>query len=165
VHGAAVDPFELGHPAADVRTVRIEPSCLAGRVEDAIRPRVGPRPGDPLPVPDVVRHVAVDEVLREVRGPETPVQIQVLHEERRRDQPCAVRHRPFRKELPHPGIDERIAGSPRLPSSECRRILAPEILSRVEILARDTRLGGEQLVVEVAPAELPPERFAGGLLP
>src|SRR6185312_4979489 len=96
--------------------VRIEPPSLARRVEDAIRPRVGPRPGDPLPVPDVVRDVTVDEVLREVRGPETPVQVQMLREERCRDQPYAVRHRPFGEKLPHPGIDERIAGSPFLPS-------------------------------------------------
>ena len=70
VHCAPVDRLELGHPAPDVRAIRIEPPCLARRVEDAIGPRVGPCPGDPLPISDVVRDVAVDEVVREVRGPE-----------------------------------------------------------------------------------------------
>ena len=136
---------------------------LPRRIEDAVGPRVGSRPGDPLPVPDVVRHVAVDEVLREVGRALPPVQVEVLREERRGDEPCPVVHRALGAELPHPCVHDRVPRLPLPPCCERVRVVAPAIVTRTEVVPRDPGVGLEQLMMEVAPAELARERLAAGL--
>ena len=115
MHRAALDLSELGHPAADVVAIRVVALRLPRRVEHAVGPGVGPGSRDPLPVPDVVGKVAVDEEVGVVRGAETPVDVQVLGQEGRGDEPCPVVHEPLGAELPHARVDERIAGAAVLP--------------------------------------------------
>jgi hypothetical protein len=147
----------------DVRAVRVEPPRLARRVENTVRARVCPRSGDPLPVARVVHDVAVHEVLGEVRGAEPPVEVQVLDEERRRDEPRATRHPPLRGELSHPRVDERIAGPSLLPRREGIGVVAPAVSAWPQVLAGDPRLGVVQLMMEVAPAQLADPRLSARL--
>ena len=95
-----------------------------------------------------------------MRGAETPVDVQVLGQERRGDEPCPVVHEPLGAELPHARVDERIAGAAVLPGLERLAVVAPAVAARTQVLGRDLGARGEQLVVEVAPAELAHERLA-----
>lgn len=69
-------------------------------------------------------------------------------------------HRPLGGELSHPRVDERVARASVLPRGERLRIVPPAVASRAEVAARRARIRREQLVVEVAPAQLPNERLA-----
>ena len=53
-----------------------------------------------------------------MRGAETPVDVQVLGQEGRGDEPGPVVHEPLDAELPHARVDERIAGAAVLPGLE-----------------------------------------------
>ena len=94
---------------------------------------------------------------------EPPVQVEVLREERGGDEPCSVVHRPLGAELAHPGVHDRVAGPPFLPRRERVGVVAPAIVTRTEVASCDPGIGIEQLMVEVAPAELAHERLAAGL--
>ena len=155
----AVDARELGDVAAHVVAGRVEPLGLRDRVEHAIRPRVDSRPRDPLPVAAVVRHIAVDEQTGEVRRAQPPVEVEVLGQERRRQQARAVVHEALARELAHAGVDDRVARATVLPGRQRLGVVAPAMAARAEVGVRDLRPGREQLRVEVAPAELAHERL------
>ena len=66
---------------------RVESLRLHDRVEHAVRPGVDAGSGDPLPVADVARDVAVDEQVGEDARTAPPVDPEHLREERPDDQP------------------------------------------------------------------------------
>src|SRR5580765_8926415 len=101
--------------------------CLPERVERAVATRVRSGAGDPLPVADVVGDVAVDEPVEVVSRSGAPVEAEVADEERRGDQPRAVVHVALAQQLPHAGIDDRIAGLAVLPCLERLAVAAPSI--------------------------------------
>ena len=156
----ATERGELGHVAAHVVAVGVEARALHGRVEDAVRVGVGAGPGDPLPVEVVVGDVAVEQVIEEVARTGAPVDVQVLGEERRHDHAGAVVHEALARELAHAGVDDRVAGAALLPRGERARVVVPAIASRPVVGPRGVGTGGEDLVEEVAPAQLPEERVA-----
>ena len=165
MNGATLDRGQLGYVAADVRAVGVEAMRLPERVERPPRARVRSRAGDPLPVADVVCDVAVDEPVEEVPRSRAPVDAQVAHEERRRDQPSAVVHVPLAQKLSHAGVNDRVAGLAVLPRLERLADAAPSITARTHVLVRRLRSRGEQLVEEVAPRKLAHEgRYCGDLL-
>ena len=107
---------ELGHPAADVRAVGVEPLALRDRVEDAkARLRVDAAAGRPLPAEVVRGPVAVGEVLHVVRLAAPVVDEQVLGEEARRDHARAVVHEALGEQLARRGVDDGVAGRSRHP--------------------------------------------------
>ena len=74
---------DLGDPAAHVRAAGIEAFALCHRIEDAeIGCGVQAGAGDPLPVPGIVRDVAIDEAVPEPGLTLAPVDQQVLRKER-----------------------------------------------------------------------------------
>ena len=153
-------PASSGHVAAHVGAVGVEAPGLRRRVEDAVRARVDARAGDPLPVAGVVRDVAIDEQRGEVRRPEPPVDVQILRQERRREQPRAVVHEALARELPHPRVDDRVARAALLPGREALGVVrASGGRAAGSRVVDDLGARGEQLRVEVAPAELPHERL------
>jgi len=74
-----------------------------------------PGPGHPLPVADVLRRVAVVERPAKDVLTDPPVDEQVLREKAARHHSEPVVQPARRGELPHRGIDDRIAGPARHP--------------------------------------------------
>ncbi len=90
----------------------------------------------------------------------------MLDQETRRDHPHAIVHPPGRPQLPHPGIDDRVAGPPLRPRLELRAYrrrpdVAPR--DRIQLLARILRaIIGElqdHILRIVAPADLAQEHI------
>ena len=130
----------------------------ARRVVDAIRPRVDAGTRDPLPVADVLRHVAVEKEVEEVARTVAPVDPEVLDEERGRHHPCAVVHPALCPQLTHARVDERKARHPLLPGLEPVGVVDPAVAARPQVVHLRLGTRSEELGVEVAPAELPDER-------
>src|SRR3954462_6452966 len=107
---------QLRHPAAHVVAVGVELAALRHRVED---PEVGrgvrAGAGHPLPAVVVGGDVPVDEVVEEVPGPDRPPHVEVLGEEAGRDHPHPIVHPALLEQLPHAGVDDRVAGAPLPP--------------------------------------------------
>ena len=93
-----------------------------------------------------------------------PVDPEVLDEERGGDHPGPVVHPAFLAQLPHAGVDERVAGHPFLPGREPVGVVEPAVTARPQVLDLRSRLRVEDLRVEVPPAELAHERLAAALL-
>ena len=68
---------------------------------------------------------------------------------------------PSRAQLAHRGVDERVAGAALLPGGDRVRVVPPDAATGMEIAPFQLGRGGEELGVEVAPAELP-EQLLGG---
>ena len=116
---AAGSVGEFGYPAADVAPVGVEPLALAARVEDPeVRSGVGAGTGRPLPAVVVRGQITVVEVVEEVAGATSPVEVEILHEEAGDDHPHPVVDEPLGDELTHSGVDDREAGAARAPGSE-----------------------------------------------
>ena len=99
------------------------------------------------------------EEVEEVAGARPPVDVQVLGEERRHDQPGAVVHRsPPGQELAHAGVDDRVAGAALLPGASRVGVVAPVVAAVAVVGPGGVGTGGEDLAEEVAPAELADER-------
>src|SRR5262245_31715243 len=160
-----IDGSELGHVAPDVGAFRVEAFGLRDRVEDSIRPRIGPGSCHPLPVTRVVGDVAVHQKRQEVCGATPPIDAQVLDEERGDDQARAVVHDALARELTHARVDDGIARATRLPRLERPPIDAPPVAARPVVRPRDRRKGRRHLMVEIAPAELTYERVSTGPTP
>ena len=69
------------------------------------------------------------------------------------------------EQLPHPGIHDRVSGSSLLPRFERVGVVPPVVVARALVVAWRSTVGREQLVVEVAPAELADEGLAARLRP
>ena len=67
---------------------------------------------------------------------EAPVDPQVAHQKRRADLPQKVRHLPLREQLPHAGVDERVARAAPAPQTKEPRgagvVRPPSMARRVE---------------------------------
>ena len=114
-----VERRDLRHVAADEFARRIEALRLRHRVEDAeIRLRVAARRRRPLPAAVVRREIVVDQLVGEVALAPAPVDEQVLDEEGRRDHAQPVVHVARRVQLPHRGVDDRVARPPVAPRRE-----------------------------------------------
>jgi hypothetical protein len=147
---------ELRHPPTDVVTLGVEPLGLPKGIEAAVRLGVGARAGHPLPVAGVVGHVGVEQVVGVPALAVTPVEPERLGEERGRDQAGPVVHEALRGELAHAGVDHGDAGPAGLPGRE-REGVAPPLFDRAATVRRPAQVGeaGQDLVEEVAPAQLP----------
>ena len=150
-------PLQLRDPAPDVLPAGVEALALRGRVEDAeVRLGVGARGRRPLPAAVVAGRVAVHEPAHEPALAGAPVDVQILGEKARDDHAHAVVHPAGRRQLPHPGIDDRIPGHAGLPRLEAVRIVVP--FQRVACLAERTvehpGMRIEDGVVELAPHQL-----------
>ena len=113
-----------------------------------------PVPGDPLPVAGVVGDLAVAEQVPEMPGAPAPVEVEVLGQEGGDDHPRPVVHAPLAPQLAHRRVDDRVAGAPLLPGLEGAARARPAVAAGPVVAARQGRVGGKHLVVEVAPAEL-----------
>ena len=110
---------QLRHPLADEFAVGIEALALQQGVEDAeVRLGIDARAGAEAPPAVVGREVAVDQHRHEVDFAEAPVQQQVFGQEGRDDHPAAVVHVGGAVQLPHRGVDDRVAGLPGAPGAE-----------------------------------------------
>ena len=92
---------------------------------------------------------------------DAPVDPEILRQERRRHEPGAVVHPALAGELAHPGIDERKPRAALLPGRQRLGVVDPLVPARAQVLVRRLGTGGEELRVEVAPAELPDEGAGG----
>jgi hypothetical protein len=91
-----------------------------------------------------------------------PVDAEVLGQERADDQPGAVVHPPLALQLPHPRVDQREAGAPLAPRLERPPGSAPPDRAAVALLELGPGVAGkveQDVVMEVAPAQLAPERL------
>ena len=110
---------QLGHVAADVGAVGVELLRLGDRVEDPEVGRgVGAAAGHPLPVQLVLGDVAVAQVGHEPVRAVPPADVQVLDQERGHHHPHPVVHPALGLQLPHPGVDQRVAGPALLPGRQ-----------------------------------------------
>ena len=156
------DILELGHPAAHVGAVRVVAALLEHRVVEAARDRrrIDADRRDPLPVAVVVGLVAVEQQAHEVLLAAAPVDVQVLDQKARRDQPRAVVHPARRGELAHARVDDGIARAALAPGVEVLVGAVP--LDAVEValmsVARVGRVVEQDVGIEVAPGELAGER-------
>ena len=94
-------------------------------------------------------------------GADPPVDVQRLREEARGQEATAVVHPALVAQLPHGRVDHRIAGAPLAPRLDVpgrRSFGAPAVVAGAVVVRRGGRARGEDLVVEVAPGELPYER-------
>src|SRR4029079_1045550 len=115
---------------------------------------------DPLPVPVVVRLVAVYEPAHEPPLAPAPVDAELLRQERGDDQPHAVVHPALGAQLPHPGVHkrkDRPALAPRLEVPLGAAPPDPAAVALLELRAGVPREVQEDVRVEVAPAQLAPE--------
>ena len=71
---------EFGYPPSNVGAVRVETFGLSSGIEDAVRVRVCTSTRRPLPVQLIRSNVAVDKVLHEMGGAESPVKVKVFGE-------------------------------------------------------------------------------------
>ena len=132
--------WPVGRVATHVGAGRVELPLLQQRVEDAeVRCRVEPGAGHPLPVAGVGGQVAVDQVPAEPALAAAPVDQQVLDEEAGADHPHAVRHESLRRQLPHAGIDQAVAGLAPAPRLEVAVVVAPRdpLVPRVDGAIRE----------------------------
>jgi len=92
--------------------------------------------------------------------PLTPVDEQILHQERGSDHAHPVVHPSRGEQLAHPGIDDGVSGLALLPRFEPTGILTPGdgVVLRSQCPGRGRRMGGEHLGVELPPRQLPDER-------
>ena len=112
---------------------------LADRVEHPEEGRgIDADSGHPLPIPYVLRDVGVDQVTSEVALTETPVEEQVLDQERGHNQPHTIVDPTLGAELTHSGIDEGESGAALAPGLQVGGIIAPCETSNL----RAHRLGG-----------------------
>jgi hypothetical protein len=118
-----------------------------------------------LPPAVVVGEVGVGELALEPRLPVTPVEVEVLRQERGGDHPRAVVHPVRRRELSHRGVYERKTGAPFLPGREAFAVLAPgeTVELATEISFHHAREVRQDVVEEVAPRELREEARDAGL--
>ena len=167
-------PRQLRHPLADISALWIVGFALRHGVEDAeIGRGIGARARDPLPARGVVGGVGIDQRVPEPGFAGPPVLQQVLDQEGGDDHPHAVMHPAGGPELAHAGIDERDAGLAALPAAERVVVWPPGkgVEARIVVAGRKLRIVEEQVVRELAPADLGEEflgvalrssRFAGG---
>ena len=144
-------------PAVRVAAVGVELLPLARRVEDPkVGCGVGAAAGRPLPAERVGGEVGVDERVPEPPRPLEPRHPQVFHQEARHDHPHAVVHPAGRPELPHAGIDDRIARAAPLPGPQADRVVRPGKLRVVGPQRRVARVRKveQQVIGELPPAEL-----------
>ena len=164
-----VERRHFGHVTPDEAAVRVEALRLRDRIEDPeVGLRIAARRRRPLPAAVVRRQVEVDQRVGEVPLAPAPVDEQVLHEERRRHHAQPVVHVPGGVQLPHRGVDERIAGGSVAPRGELRLVVRKREVRvlRLEARADDVRVVPEDLRVEVPPDEFGQPRrraFAVGL--
>ena len=95
----------------------------------------------------------------------------MLHQQAARDHPHPVVHPPGLPELPHPRIDNGIAGAPLLPGAQQVSVPSPGegVEFRAQVARRHLRPVPEQVIGEFAPEDLlqegldprPPRRRAG----
>ncbi len=163
VPARALPSGDLRDPAPHVRPVRVEPLSLKVGVEDPEEGLgVGSAAGGPLPASVVGRGVAVGEVRPEVRLATAPVDEEVLREKRGDDHPDAVVHPPLVRELPHPRVDDRVAGAPFAPGREARvgqlsRDPGEAVGLGPEALGQDPGERREDRGVELPPCQLADE--------
>ena len=72
--------------------------------------------------------------------------------------PSPVVHEALRRELAHAGVDDGVAGAALLPRVERVGVVVPVVAARPVVGPRGVGTGREDLLVEVAPAELADER-------
>ncbi len=150
-------PRELRHVLADELPAGIELLALRHRIED---PEVGLRVAAgrrrPLPAAVVRGEIEVVEVVGEVPLAAAPVDVQILHQERRRDHTQAVVHVTGLVELPHRRVDQRIPGAALAPRAPLRLVVreGERVERRLEGVADDVRE-----VVEDREVEIPPDEF------
>ncbi len=163
--GGSADLLQFGHPTAYVGAVRVVAFRLRRRIQHAVRPAVRAGPRDPLPVELVVGDVPVHQQVQEVARPDPPVHVQRLDEEGGGQQPPAVVHPALVEQLAHGGVDQGVAGAARLPRLDVVRRRpsgTPPVAPRTVVGVGHGRAGGQDLVVEVPPAQLPDERLGAG---
>jgi hypothetical protein len=148
--------------AADVAAVRVKPLALACRAVQAADRRLPVRAhrGDPLPVPVVDRLVTVQQHPHEPRLTAAPVDAQVLDQKGRGHKPHRPRQPPLPAQLPHARVNQREPGPALGPGRIALLVGVPRQAVPVAFLELGVGAGGEvrhQLLVEVPPAQLPPE--------
>ena len=143
----------------DVGAVGIVALLLERRVVEAPvqRSRIDADRRDPLPVAVVVGDVAVEQIAHEVLLAPAPVDVQVLDQKARRDQPRAVVHPARRGQLAHAGVDHRDSPfGPRARRRSARPTPSHWMASStgLERVADVARVLPQDVGVEVAPREL-----------
>ena len=93
-------------------------------------------------------------------GADAPVQIQGFGEEAGGDEAGAIVHPALRVELSYARVDDGIAGAAIPPGSGGRVVTAPSVVAGAVVGGRGVGARGEDLVMEVAPGQLPAEGFA-----
>src|SRR5262249_15495873 len=90
-----------------------------------------------------------------------PARKQVLHQERRDHHAHPVVHPAGLPELAHAGVDDRIAGATLLPRAQRLGVLPPweRVEPLLQVLARKIGKAVQELIAELAPAELGQEFF------
>ena len=163
-----VNPFgrqlrELRYPAAHIVAVGIELLALEDGIEDAEVGRgIGAAATGPLPAHRVGTEVGVDEGIPIPLRPGLPGLQEVLHEHGGGDHAHAVVLPARRPELPHAGIDDRVAGATTLPSTEVFLVRRPrEFLE----LATQRAVGGLGEVVDKVLGEFAPTDLGDVLVP
>jgi hypothetical protein len=101
---------------ADVGAVRVELLALKRRVENPIPPHgIRTGGGTPLPITVVCRHVSIDEMLHEILFAALPIDPKIFDEKGCHDHSDTVVHPSRLSQLPHAGVDDRIACLPVTP--------------------------------------------------
>ena len=83
---------------------------------------------------------------------------ELLDEEGGGDEPLAVGDPALGEQLPHRGVDERVAGAAFLPRGDAVGVVAPDPAARIHVAPLQFGRRREELGEEVAPAQLSEQR-------
>lgn len=121
VNGLVIHLSQFRNPFANILPVRVEFLALQQRVENTkVRLRVDAYARTEAPASIVAGKVAIDEVLHEVSLALSPVNEQVLGQERGDDHAASVVHVTEMVQLTHGGIDN---GESRSSLAPCREVV------------------------------------------
>ena len=150
---------ELGDVTADVVAGGVEAHRLAHGVEDPVRPRVRPVPATHCQLPELLATSPSTSSSAKWAAPRRQSRRRSLT---RKD---AARSRarpgihPSRAELAHRRVDDRVSGEAVAPGCEGFLVLVPLVAARPVVGVRQVRSCGQELEIEVPPAELTQERL------
>ncbi len=157
MNGGRLEARQLRDPLAHIGAVGVEFFRLQHGIEDAEVGRgIDADARDPLPVERIAGGIGVDQRVPEPCLAASPVDEQVLDEERSNDQARAIGQISGSPQLAHAGVDDRVAGLSSRPGAETPFVVAPgKALERLpQATRRQIRMGVELRGGEVAPAKL-----------